>query len=702
MAVTVQQLYEGIRAGVGAPTGVLLTDVTRILAYANEAVRQYAADAPESVKDMAVLQIGQYLYDAPVAARRSPANVLSESGAWAMLAPYREHRAVVLGDVAAAAERGGVGGGLSREEILALIAPWAQVDSTERIPAENLPAAGSLTLAQVRRAVLDDPEIVGFREFEQSLRHTTTLAPAVRVQIDTPFTGVALQGASNWPVATVDREFTVTVGDSTSPEIDYSVLEAAGHVVSVGSFLSTSNAVGFTLEGVQFFIGRTATRQIVFTSGTFGTYTVTVTDSVIDLKDAARLSGPPLPSGGAGVDTAAVDVRIRALVSPTALRASILRWASNRLALATEAAEGAVELATTIEMNEGNLTRVPTAARVKAFVEAQADSLSYARTSKRTEVFGAFTGAGWEVSDDVTEAGLHTTLLTTANPTISGLVLDIKGSFEVGVRYSNRFLLIRLAKTEARGDWRLNIEGRSPIPLASTTAGLLSVTSTSTTYDFYTYSVGDYPADSTFAIEHFVPFELDPTKVANTPAVWAIRGNTQAIPEAKLGDIVHPAIRELNNLPIGLAVTSTSAVAASRLTAFTNDLDLDDDPNGDIIVVATASTTTGSAFGIVASTDSDSNRETMNAFASEVSALPDHNFRQPTVQPCALVASTSSTSTMRSSALVGCTLAMTPIMQWAILLPTDPCPVIPVPTPVRYRSTSGRCSFARRLPRPPP
>ena len=55
------------------------------------------------------------------------------------------------------------------------------------------------------------------------------------------------------------------------------------------------------------------------------------------------------------------------------------------------------------------------------------------------------------------------------------------------------------------------------------------------------------------------------------------------------------------------------------MTAFTNDLDLDDDPNGDIIVVATASTTTGSAFGIVASTDSDSNRETMNAFASEVS-----------------------------------------------------------------------------------
>ena len=107
MAVIVQQLYEGIRAGVGAPTGVLLTDVTRILAYANEAVRQYAADAPESVKDMAVLQIGQYLYDAPVAARPFAGErafgvrCMGDAGALPR-AP-----AVVLGDVAAALSAGG-------------------------------------------------------------------------------------------------------------------------------------------------------------------------------------------------------------------------------------------------------------------------------------------------------------------------------------------------------------------------------------------------------------------------------------------------------------------------------------------------------------------------------------------------------------------------------------------------------------------
>lgn len=102
MAVTTQQLYEGIRAGTGVPTGTALADMTRILEYANEAIRRYAPLAPESVKDMAIIQIGQYLYDAPVPARRSQSNVLNESGARALLAPYRTHTAQALDAIAAA------------------------------------------------------------------------------------------------------------------------------------------------------------------------------------------------------------------------------------------------------------------------------------------------------------------------------------------------------------------------------------------------------------------------------------------------------------------------------------------------------------------------------------------------------------------------------------------------------------------------
>lgn len=619
MAVTVQELFEGIRAGVGEPEGTALADMNRILAYANEAIRIYASAAPEAVKDMAVIQLGQYLYDAPVAARRSPANALAESGVWAMLSPYREHRAITL-DVD---ERpAGSTATLDVEAVLDLIAPWARFGSTLPIPADHLPAVGNLTLAQVRQAVLDDPEIVGFNEFETALRRTTTIASGT-VRITTPYEGVAIPGAGKWPVTTLDREFVVHVGNDVSPSINYNALDAAGSVAISGS-LSTSNSIGVRIGANDFFIGKTSTREIVFTSGTFGSYNVQIVDHVIDLKDEARLSGPPFPTGGGGgVDQAAVDGRVRALVAPQALRGNTVAWVASKLGTASEAARGAVQLATAAQLLAGAADVVATAARIKAYVEGQADVLSYGRTSKRTEVFNAFTGDGW--ATPVAPLPLMSTSFVTSAAPNNLAGISYAARLVTGVFNQNVYLAIKMPVGLRLANYRLNItDGFELVPLSG--PGVTHVpTPADTAHNYYTVRLANVPASTNIVFEQFTPFELDANKVANTPALWARAGNDDIIPEAKLGDFNHPSIRELNNRPIGLFVASSASRIAANLTAFSNNLDLDDDPHGDITIVATASVQSGATFQI-----GPIDRVSFNVFNSEISALPVYNVRTPT------------------------------------------------------------------------
>ena len=132
MAVTNQQLYEAIRAGAGAPVGTALDDMNRLLAYCNAAVERYASVAPEAVKDMAVIQLGQYLYDAPIAARRNASNALSESGVRAILAPYRRLTATLIDPVSGEPRRVVIAdGGVAVFE-------WAHEGDASMIPADKL------------------------------------------------------------------------------------------------------------------------------------------------------------------------------------------------------------------------------------------------------------------------------------------------------------------------------------------------------------------------------------------------------------------------------------------------------------------------------------------------------------------------------------------------------------------------------------
>ena len=93
MAITLDAagLVAALRLGDSAEE---LAEVTRLLAYASEAVTKHVPTAPDAVHNEAIRRLAGYLYDQPEAARGDAyANALRNSGAARMMLPYRVHRA---------------------------------------------------------------------------------------------------------------------------------------------------------------------------------------------------------------------------------------------------------------------------------------------------------------------------------------------------------------------------------------------------------------------------------------------------------------------------------------------------------------------------------------------------------------------------------------------------------------------------------
>ena len=90
VTATINDVSRSIRA-VDSPD--VLSELTDLLAYASAEVTRIAPLAPDQVHNRAATSIVSYLYDRPTAGRETAyANVIRNSGAGAMLLPYRSHR----------------------------------------------------------------------------------------------------------------------------------------------------------------------------------------------------------------------------------------------------------------------------------------------------------------------------------------------------------------------------------------------------------------------------------------------------------------------------------------------------------------------------------------------------------------------------------------------------------------------------------
>ena len=91
VTLTVTTLAAALRVG---NTSEELAQVARLLALASAAVTKHAPDAPAIFLNEATVRVAAYLYDMPQASRGAAyGDVLRNSGALALLLPYRVHRA---------------------------------------------------------------------------------------------------------------------------------------------------------------------------------------------------------------------------------------------------------------------------------------------------------------------------------------------------------------------------------------------------------------------------------------------------------------------------------------------------------------------------------------------------------------------------------------------------------------------------------
>ena len=105
VTLTITQLSAAVRLG-DSPEE--LAEITRLHAYATEAVDNYAPEAPETTANEAVVRLAAQMFDQPTASRGGYANAIRVSGAARILMPYRIHRAGSTQDAIAVAQ-GAVG-----------------------------------------------------------------------------------------------------------------------------------------------------------------------------------------------------------------------------------------------------------------------------------------------------------------------------------------------------------------------------------------------------------------------------------------------------------------------------------------------------------------------------------------------------------------------------------------------------------------
>ncbi len=93
--LSVAQLTAALRLG---DTTEEQAQATRLLGYSRTAVDRFAPDAPMEAKNEACIRLSGYLYDQPFAGRGAAyGNALRNSGAQAILLPYRVIRAGLVG-----------------------------------------------------------------------------------------------------------------------------------------------------------------------------------------------------------------------------------------------------------------------------------------------------------------------------------------------------------------------------------------------------------------------------------------------------------------------------------------------------------------------------------------------------------------------------------------------------------------------------
>jgi len=154
---------------------------------------------------------------------------------------------------------------------------------------------------------------VSSSHFEAALRKTTVISGPAAFTVASPNAAVAISGSM--PEAEAGRELVVAVTGSPTQTFQLSSL-AGKDAAAAAITLTDANSVTWEPGAVRYRLGHTAAGGFVASASTTGNYTITLTDSRVDLEKWARLNGGQIPANrlpnGGGLDQAAVDARVKA------------------------------------------------------------------------------------------------------------------------------------------------------------------------------------------------------------------------------------------------------------------------------------------------------------------------------------------------------------------------------------------------------
>ena len=358
MAISVARIAVelGIIADDTGTVSAGLNDVlTTYLSAANLHVTAYAPDAPEAVKDMAVVRYVAYQYQERGRGRQSR-NAFVSSGAEAILSEYRSARLASSGGApsggapsggAATLPEGGAVGDILTRAAAAMTGAWRGLASilagfTGAAPGKVLklgtgnqpewaddetadPGSG-LDAAAVGVAIRDSPlagRVTDLEEFEASVR-TNTLVFNGNVTQAASRAFQALPGVA-WPARGPDREIIVRIRNSAGSlddtvTINLSSIEIKG-VASLADQASSRNSIRFSLgePASSFSLAFGPSRAIYFAADDIDVYTLTLTDSAVRLgqRGPAGPAGPAGAPGAPGAPGAAGDSLFRLVLDRT-------------------------------------------------------------------------------------------------------------------------------------------------------------------------------------------------------------------------------------------------------------------------------------------------------------------------------------------------------------------------------------------------
>ena len=141
VTLTVPELLAALRLG---STEAETAQATRLLEYGRRAVEKHVAICPDEIHNESCIRLCAYLFDAPSAGRGAGfAHAMRNSGAAAVLMPYRVHRAGSVAEAVQAAQEavGTPGNPVTNVTVSGSVLTITFADGSTRN--EDLPAGGN-------------------------------------------------------------------------------------------------------------------------------------------------------------------------------------------------------------------------------------------------------------------------------------------------------------------------------------------------------------------------------------------------------------------------------------------------------------------------------------------------------------------------------------------------------------------------------